>query len=185
MPRTPLMAGNWKMNLNHVEAVGFVQKLAWTLEDKKHDATRSEVVVLPPFVDDDTPLPSYLDAQLKGTWGHPDYTGRIQPMLFLAYDYLNAIEEKEDREDESSISSFFIRVAAPYDRRWGRLSLRIVPWFGVNQLHFTSRVSDVVEKFVRPVYPGGLRTELARTTSWGPAPPATSCGRPASRAPAR
>lgn len=124
-------------------------------------------VVLPPFVADDTPLPSYLDAQLKGTWGHPDYTGRIQPMLFLAYDYLNAIEEKEDREDESSISSFFIRVAAPYDRRWGRLSLRIVPWFGVNQLHFTSRVNDVVEKFVRPVYPGGLRTELARTTRWG------------------
>ena len=51
MPRTPLMAGNWKMNLNHVEAVGFVQKLAWTLEDKKHDPKKSEVVVLPPFVD--------------------------------------------------------------------------------------------------------------------------------------
>ena len=51
MPRTPLMAGNWKMNLNHVEAVGFVQKLAWTLEDKKHDAARCEVVVLPPFTD--------------------------------------------------------------------------------------------------------------------------------------
>lgn len=51
MPRKPLMAGNWKMNLNHVEAVGFVQKLAWTLEDKKHDPTRCEVVVLPPFTD--------------------------------------------------------------------------------------------------------------------------------------
>ena len=51
MPRTPLMAGNWKMNLNHVEAVGFVQKLAWTLEDRKHDAARCEVVVLPPFTD--------------------------------------------------------------------------------------------------------------------------------------
>ena len=37
MPRKPLMAGNWKMNLNHVEAVGLVQKLAWTLDDKKHD----------------------------------------------------------------------------------------------------------------------------------------------------
>ena len=51
MPRTPLMAGNWKMNLNHVEAVGFVQKLAWTLEDRKHDGARCEVVVLPPFTD--------------------------------------------------------------------------------------------------------------------------------------
>jgi triosephosphate isomerase len=51
VPRTPLMAGNWKMNLTHVEAVGFVQKLAWTLEDKKHDPARCEVVVLPPFTD--------------------------------------------------------------------------------------------------------------------------------------
>jgi triosephosphate isomerase (TIM) len=51
MTRKPLMAGNWKMNLNHVEAVGLVQKLAWTLEDKKHDPARSEVVVLPPFTD--------------------------------------------------------------------------------------------------------------------------------------
>jgi triosephosphate isomerase len=51
MARTPLMVGNWKMNLNHVEAVGLVQKLAWTLEDKRHDPAKSEVVVLPPFTD--------------------------------------------------------------------------------------------------------------------------------------
>jgi triosephosphate isomerase (TIM) len=51
MTRRPLIAGNWKMNLNHVEAVGLVQKLAWTLEDKKHDPDKSEVIVLPPFTD--------------------------------------------------------------------------------------------------------------------------------------
>ena len=51
MARKPLMAGNWKMNLNHVEAVGLVQKLAWTLEDKKHDPEKSEVIVLPPYTD--------------------------------------------------------------------------------------------------------------------------------------
>ncbi len=39
--RTPLMAGNWKMNLNHQEAVVLVQKLAWTLSDKKHDYAAS------------------------------------------------------------------------------------------------------------------------------------------------
>lgn len=49
--RKPLMAGNWKMNLNHVEAVGLVQKLTWTLDDKRHDPDKSEVVVLPPFTD--------------------------------------------------------------------------------------------------------------------------------------
>ncbi|RLV55277.1 triose-phosphate isomerase [Aeromicrobium phragmitis] len=49
--RTPLMAGNWKSNLNHHEAVVLVQKLAWTLSDKKHDYAKSEVVVVPPFTD--------------------------------------------------------------------------------------------------------------------------------------
>jgi triosephosphate isomerase len=49
--RVPLMAGNWKMNLNHQEAVVLVQKLAWTLADKKHDYSKAEVVVLPPFTD--------------------------------------------------------------------------------------------------------------------------------------
>jgi triosephosphate isomerase len=45
------MAGNWKMNLNHQEAVVLVQKLAWTLSDKKHDYHAVEVAVLPPFTD--------------------------------------------------------------------------------------------------------------------------------------
>ena len=49
--RTPLMAGNWKCNLTHPEAVVLVQKLAWTLSDKRHDYAKVEVVVLPPFTD--------------------------------------------------------------------------------------------------------------------------------------
>ena len=49
--RVPLMAGNWKMNVNHQEAVVLVQKLAWTLSDKRHDFGRVEVVVVPPFTD--------------------------------------------------------------------------------------------------------------------------------------
>jgi triosephosphate isomerase (TIM) len=49
--RTPLMAGNWKMNLDHQQATHLVQKLAWTLDDAKHDFTEVEVAVLPPFTD--------------------------------------------------------------------------------------------------------------------------------------
>jgi triosephosphate isomerase len=45
--RMPLIAGNWKMNCNHLEAIALVQKLAFTLTDKDYRAT--EVVVLPPF----------------------------------------------------------------------------------------------------------------------------------------
>jgi triosephosphate isomerase (TIM) len=47
MARTPLMAGNWKMNLNHLEALALVQKLAFSLTDEDYDAV--EVAVLPPF----------------------------------------------------------------------------------------------------------------------------------------
>jgi triosephosphate isomerase len=43
------MAGNWKMNLDHQQATHLVQKLAWTLDDAKHDYTQVEVAVVPPF----------------------------------------------------------------------------------------------------------------------------------------
>ncbi len=45
--RRPLIAGNWKMNLSHLEAIGLVQKLAFSLTEPQLDA--AEVVVLPPF----------------------------------------------------------------------------------------------------------------------------------------
>ncbi|MGN9808556.1 triose-phosphate isomerase [Micromonospora sp. BQ11] len=47
--RRPLMAGNWKMNLNHLEANLLVQKLAASLTEKQ--LTEVETVVLPPFTD--------------------------------------------------------------------------------------------------------------------------------------
>ena len=48
-PRKPMMAGNWKMNLNHLEAIALVQKLAFSLTEQQLDEV--EVVVLPPFTD--------------------------------------------------------------------------------------------------------------------------------------
>jgi triosephosphate isomerase len=47
--RRPLMAGNWKMNLNHLEANRLVQHLAHSLTEK--ELAEVEVVVLPPFTD--------------------------------------------------------------------------------------------------------------------------------------
>lgn len=49
--RTPLIAGNWKMNLDHLQAIALVQKLAWSLKDAKHDYSSVEVAVFPPFTD--------------------------------------------------------------------------------------------------------------------------------------
>ncbi|NKZ03975.1 triose-phosphate isomerase [Actinomadura latina] len=45
--RKPLMAGNWKMNNNHLEAIALVQKMAFGLKEPDFDAV--EVAVIPPF----------------------------------------------------------------------------------------------------------------------------------------
>jgi triosephosphate isomerase (TIM) len=47
MTRQPLIAGNWKMNLNHLEAIALVQKLAFALPEKYF--AKVEVAVLVPF----------------------------------------------------------------------------------------------------------------------------------------
>src|SRR4051794_26129383 len=45
--RRPLIAGNWKMHLTHLEAIGLVQKVVFSLKEKELET--AEVVVLPPF----------------------------------------------------------------------------------------------------------------------------------------
>ncbi|AMY25200.1 triose-phosphate isomerase [Rhodococcoides fascians] len=49
MARKPLIAGNWKMNLNHLEAISLVQKIAFSLPEKYFD--KVDVTVIPPFTD--------------------------------------------------------------------------------------------------------------------------------------
>jgi triosephosphate isomerase len=47
--KKPLIAGNWKMNLNHLEAIAVTQKLSYSLEDKDFDAV--DIAIIPPFTD--------------------------------------------------------------------------------------------------------------------------------------
>lgn len=49
--RLPLIAGNWKMHYDHLQAIAFVQKLAWSLKDVDYDPEQVEVAVFPPFTD--------------------------------------------------------------------------------------------------------------------------------------
>ncbi len=49
--RTPLIAGNWKMHMDHFQAVSLVQKMSWTLSDHDHDFDKVQVAVFPPFTD--------------------------------------------------------------------------------------------------------------------------------------
>jgi triosephosphate isomerase len=86
--RLPLMAGNWKMHENHLEAIALVQKLAFTLSDK--DYTFTEVAVLPPFTALRSVQTLISGDKLKIGYGAQDvsaydsgaYTGEISgPML--------------------------------------------------------------------------------------------------------
>ena len=83
--RTPLMAGNWKMNLNHVEATGLVQKLAWTLADHKYNPATTGAAVIVPFTDIRTVQTLIEGEKYPIAWGAQDvstqasgaYTGEI------------------------------------------------------------------------------------------------------------
>lgn len=47
--RVPFIAGNWKMNLDHQQAIALTQKLAWTLKDADFDYEKVEVAIFPGF----------------------------------------------------------------------------------------------------------------------------------------
>jgi triosephosphate isomerase len=92
--RVPLIAGNWKMNLDHLQAIAFVQKLAWTLKDAQHDFGAAEVAVFPPFTDlrsvqtlvnaDD--LPIAFGGQDISAHDSGAYTGEISGAFLKALD---------------------------------------------------------------------------------------------------
>ena len=89
MSRKPLISGNWKMNLNHFEAIQTVQKLAYLVA--KDDLATAEVSIHPPFTDIRS-VQTVLDADKLGFalgaqhchWEDKGaFTGEVSP-LFLA-----------------------------------------------------------------------------------------------------
>ncbi|MGE2714873.1 triose-phosphate isomerase [Mycolicibacterium litorale] len=89
MARKPLIAGNWKMNLNHFEAIALVQKIAFSLPEKYFD--KVDVTVIPPFTDLRSVQTLVDGDKLRLTYGAQDvsqhdsgaYTGEISG-AFLA-----------------------------------------------------------------------------------------------------
>ncbi|MFY2858472.1 triose-phosphate isomerase [Mycobacterium sp. THU-M104] len=89
MSRKPLIAGNWKMNLNHFEAIALVQKIAFALPDKYYD--KVDVTVIPPFTDLRSVQTLVDGDKLRLTYGAQDlsphdagaYTGEVSG-AFLA-----------------------------------------------------------------------------------------------------
>jgi triosephosphate isomerase len=87
MSRRPLIAGNWKMNLNHFEAIALVQKIAFALPEKYFD--KVDVTVIPPFTDLRSVQTLVDGDKLRLTYGAQDlsphdsgaYTGDISGAL--------------------------------------------------------------------------------------------------------
>jgi triosephosphate isomerase len=114
--RLPLIAGNWKMNNNHLEAIALVQKLAFALNDKDYD--KAEVVVLPPFTDLRSVQTLVDGDKLKIVYGAQDisahekgaYTGEISGSMLAkldcSYVLVGHSERREyHREDDALVNT--------------------------------------------------------------------------------
>ena len=110
--RTPLLAGNWKMNLDHLQAVAFTQKLHWALKDAKHENGSVEVAVFPPFTDlrsvqtlvDADKIPFALGAQDLSVHDSGAYTGEISGQFLKKLDCRYVIighSERRQYHDET------------------------------------------------------------------------------------
>jgi triosephosphate isomerase (TIM) len=126
--RRPLIAGNWKMNKTHLEAMVLVQQLGHELAD--HDFRRVEVVVCPPFtalrtvqtlIDSDR-YSFGLGAQNMHAQDEGAFTGEVSPSMLKAlnvsYVILGHSERRElfgetDEEIKSKIKAALAHDLTP------------------------------------------------------------------------
>jgi len=122
--RIPLIAGNWKMNLDHQQAIALVQKLAWTLKDVDHDYEKVEVAVFPPFTDlrsiqtllDADKLKLVLGAQDLSKFDSGAYTGEVSGAFLnkLAVRYVLVGHSERRQYHQESDEVIQAKVAASF-----------------------------------------------------------------------
>ncbi len=107
MARIPLIAGNWKMNMDHLQAVALVEKLATELDDMRFDYAQTDVVVIPPYTDlrsvqtviNADNLEIKLGAQDVAVYESGAYTGEISATMLKKLDVSYVVVGHSERRE--------------------------------------------------------------------------------------
>ena len=177
MSRKPLIAGNWKMNLNHFEAIALVQKIAFSLPDKYFD--KVDVAVLPPFTDLRSVQTLVDGDKLRLTYGAQDvsqhdsgaYTGDISG-AFLAklgctYVVVGHSERRTYHEDDALVAA---KAAAAFKHE-------LTPIICIGEQLEVREAGDHVEHNVEMLQ--GSLAGCRPSRSDRPSSPTNPCGRSA------
>ncbi|MCP2255722.1 triosephosphate isomerase [Prauserella aidingensis] len=121
MSRKPLVAGNWKMNLNHLEAIALVQKIAFSLPEKYY--SKVDVAVIPPFTDIRSVQTLVDGDKLLLTYGAQDvsqhasgaYTGEVSASMLAklgcTYAVIGHSERREHHDETDEVVGKKVRAA--------------------------------------------------------------------------
>ena len=103
--RKPLISGNWKMHLNHLEAIQLIQKLSYALDNADYKA--ADVSVHPPFTDirsvqtvlEADRIPITLGAQHCHFEERGAFTGEVAPSMLAKLSVVYVIVGHSERRE--------------------------------------------------------------------------------------
>lgn len=160
--RKPLMAGNWKMNLNHLEAIAVAQKLVYSLSDKDYDEV--DIAIIPPFTDIRS-IQTLVDGdRLRLQYGAQDlspdaggaFTGDISGSMLkklgctfvvIGHSERRAIHKEDDTLVNRKIKAALANELAPIFCVGEELSIRES---GIHVSHVIRQIRAGLEGFTKP-----------------------------------